>query len=222
MPIPAKRSDSAPKTARERIYSELKRWIVDGTLQPEEKISDWELAEYFSVSRTPIREAMQQLADQKLIDIYPGKESRVAPINFERAKQAYQILAALYSLALEVAFPSITADMVVKMREINKQFNQHLGRHDSVGAHQLDKQFHSIFLRVVPNEFLSNFIDILDCHVERIERLYYSSEIMRKNSVSKHEAIIVAIEQNDLETAIRVTKENWLDTLKFIPHEEME
>lgn len=221
MPIPAKKEHATPKTARERVYTELKQWIVDGTLQPEEKISDQELAEYFSVSRTPIREAMQLLADQKLINIYPGKESRVAPIDFEQAKQAYQIMAQLYALALEFAFPRVTADTVAELREINRKFDQHLSRHDSAGAHQLDKQFHGIFLRLAPNEFLSNFIDIVDCHVERIERLYYSSEMMRKDSVSKHETIISALEQGDLDAAIRGTKENWLDTLKIITYEDM-
>lgn len=76
-------------------------------------------------------------------------------------------------------------------------------------------------MRLAPNEFLSNFIDILNCHVERIERLYYSSEIMRKGSVSKHEAIISALEQGDLDAAIRGTKENWLDTLKIISRGDM-
>lgn len=220
MPIPAKKDHAAPKTARERVYTELKLWIVDGTLQPEEKISDQELAEYFSVSRTPIREAMQLLADQKLINIYPGKESRVAPIDFEQARQAYQIMAQLYALALEFAFPHVTADTAAELRRINGEFGQCLGRHDCAGAHQLDKQFHGIFLRIAPNEFLSNFIDVLDCHVERIERLYYSSDLMRKDSVSQHEAIISALEQGSLETAIRMTKENWLDTLKIISRED--
>lgn len=91
------------------------------------------------MSRTPIRETTQLLADQKLINIYPGKESCVAPIDFEQAKQTYQIMAQLYALALEFAFPRVTADTVAELREINRKFDQHLSRNDSAGAHQLDK-----------------------------------------------------------------------------------
>ena len=86
MPIPLKTEPQVPQTARQRVYSQLKKWIVNGTLTPEEKISDLELANYFSVSRTPVREAMQLLADQRLIQIFPGKESRVAPIDLEQAR----------------------------------------------------------------------------------------------------------------------------------------
>lgn len=56
-----------------------------------------------------VREAMQLLAGQKLINIYPGKESRIAPIDFEQAKRAYQVIAQLYSLAIGFAFPYITS-----------------------------------------------------------------------------------------------------------------
>ena len=73
MPIPVKTPLEKQKTAKERIYIQLREWIINGTLQPEEKISDQEISQYFSVSRTPAREAIQMLADQKLVEIYPGK-----------------------------------------------------------------------------------------------------------------------------------------------------
>lgn len=213
MPIPPKKDNLAPKTARERVYTELKQWIIDGTLQPDEKLSDHELAAYFSVSRTPVREAMQLLADQRLIYIYPGKESRVAPIDFEQASQAYQIIAQLYSLALEFAYPHINDAFLAELRNINRQFSQQFSSPNTAEAHRLDKQFHSLFLKLAPNEFLSNFIDILDCHVERSERLYYNSAVTRKDSYNQHEAIIQALERRDLPDAIEKTKENWLNTL---------
>ena len=74
MPIPKQVSYEAPKSAKMRIYEALREWIIDGTLQPGEKILDSEISQYFSVSRTPVREAIQMLAEQKLIEIRPGKE----------------------------------------------------------------------------------------------------------------------------------------------------
>ena len=53
MPIPVKTPLEKQKTAKERIYILLREWIINGTLQPEEKISDQEISQYFSVSRTP-------------------------------------------------------------------------------------------------------------------------------------------------------------------------
>lgn len=216
MPIPKKKKDDEPKTARERVYSELKRWIVEGTLQPDEKISDMELAEYFSVSRTPVREAMQLLADQKLINIYPGKESRIAPINMENTKQVYQIIAKLHCLAVEFAFPHINEKVLSELTEINHKFGEQLRHRNSASAHQYDRQFHGVFLKIASNDFLINFIDVLDCHVERIERLYYNSRLIDISSFDHHKAIIDALSKKDLDSAIQKTSENWLYTVDII------
>ena len=101
MPIPVKTPLEKQKTAKERIYIQLREWIINGTLQPEEKISDQEISQYFSVSRTPAREAIQMLADQKLVEIYPGKETRIAPVNLEEASSHYRMMAELHALAVE-------------------------------------------------------------------------------------------------------------------------
>ena len=78
MPIPVKQQTEERLTAKALVYKTLREWITDGTLQPGEQIYDQEIAKYFNVSRTPVREAMQLLADQKLLEIEPGKQSRVA------------------------------------------------------------------------------------------------------------------------------------------------
>lgn len=72
MPIPTAPASEPRQTVREKIYNTMLEWIVNGTLQPGEKILDTEIAQYFSASRTPVREAIQLLADQRLIEITPG------------------------------------------------------------------------------------------------------------------------------------------------------
>ena len=67
MPIPPAQKDAAPRTtAKERVYRTLRQWIIDGTMEPGERLNDVELAQYFSVSRTPVREAIQ-LLDRKSV-----------------------------------------------------------------------------------------------------------------------------------------------------------
>lgn len=80
MPLPKSNQPKPPRTAKERIYQTLLEWIIDGTLAPGEKLNDSEISKFFNVSRTPVREAMQLLSDQRLIDIYTEKASIVSPI----------------------------------------------------------------------------------------------------------------------------------------------
>lgn len=53
MPIPKKTETINRTTAKERVYTILQQWIVDGTLEPGERLNDADLAKYFSVSARP-------------------------------------------------------------------------------------------------------------------------------------------------------------------------
>lgn len=214
MPIPSKSLPEKPKTAKERVYSEVREWIINGTLQPDERISDQEISYYFSVSRTPVREAMQLLADQKLVTISPGKETRVAPINLKEAVQNYRIMAELQSLAVELTYPQITPQTIDELKRINKSFAIAVNTHDIENTQRFDDQFHDIFLKEVNSYFLTEFTKILKSHLQRIEILYYKEKDLISSQT--HEEIIAALEHQDLKKAKEAMRNNWLYTLEKI------
>ena len=65
-----------------------------------ERLNDADLAKYFSVSRTPVREAIQMLNEQKLVEIVPSSGTFVAPINQEDIKHVYQLLGGLQEMCI--------------------------------------------------------------------------------------------------------------------------
>lgn len=217
MPIPSPESNAEPRlTAKERIYNTLLSWIVDGVLQPEEKISDLEISKYFAVSRTPVREAMQLLADQKLVEIFPGKESRVAPIDAENTRQAYVMLAQLHALAVQFAFPKIDDGIIRELEAHNQPFKNDEKNPELSEIRARDKAFHEIFLRLAGNDFLANFSNTLYIHVTRTENLYYSVQRDYLISLNGHASIIEALKNRDLEGAMEAMKYNWLHTAEVI------
>lgn len=66
---------------RERVYEIVLRAIVTGDLEPGNQIRDVDLAESLGVSRTPVREALQRLVDEGLVETVPGAATRVTPID---------------------------------------------------------------------------------------------------------------------------------------------
>lgn len=211
MPIPLKEKNERQKTAKERVYSKVRDWIINGILQPEEKISDKDISQYFSISRTPVREAIQMLADQKLVNIYPGKETKVAPINMIEAQSNYRLIATIHALALEMAYPKLTEDHIKDLKQIDYSFTIAQKNRDVEVTEILDNQFHDIFLRLSGSPFLIEFSDILKTHIMRIEKIYY-----KKNdsfSFQSHEEIILALENRDLEGAKIAMRSNWIHTV---------
>ena len=139
MPIPKQVSYEAPKSAKMRIYEALREWIIDGTLQPGEKILDSEISQYFSVSRTPVREAIQMLAEQKLIEIRPGKESRISEIDSIDIPQTYKMLAEIHATAVEFAFDKISEGAIHRLKDANQRFEQAFLRRDIRGCRSAER-----------------------------------------------------------------------------------
>lgn len=220
MPIPVKKTKEEPKTARERIYNELKQWIIDGTMQPGERINDQEIANYFSVSRSPVREAMQMLVNQNLIEVKPGKMSCVTKIDPANTMSAYKIAAEIHSLALEYAYPKIDADTIRELNAYNMKFRQAYEKGDVKEIYKYDGEFHNVFIRLAQNPFLKEFSNILLSHTLRIEYVYFKDIKYSKKSYDQHLAIIQALKDHDLEKAKEAMRENWLHTLRIFENNQ--
>ena len=90
MPIPQQENPVNRQSTRDVIYQALRDWIIQGELQPGEKINDAELARHFHVSRTPVREAFQLLESQKLIRVVPGRSTTVTEIDKVDLEKCYR------------------------------------------------------------------------------------------------------------------------------------
>ena len=73
MPIPERPQALQRQSAKSVVYQTVCDWIITGVMKPGEKILDSELASYFNVSRTPVREALQLLQNQKLVCVIPAR-----------------------------------------------------------------------------------------------------------------------------------------------------
>lgn len=213
MPVPAAPQNETRLTVKERVYHTLLEWIVDGTLAPGEKLSDIEIARYFSASRTPVREAMQLLADQRLIDVVPGKESKVAPIDLEQAKSNYLLMGNLNAVALDMCAPSLDTAFLDRLAALHQQMQEAVQKGEYSRVRELDREFHFAFFELAGNYFLTSFFRTLYTHCIRIENLYFSQENGFSRSVRRHDTILRALRANDLATARQELLCNWTDTV---------
>jgi DNA-binding GntR family transcriptional regulator len=220
MPIPEKNVFEAPKSAKIRIYETLREWIIDGTLKPGEKILDSELSQYFSVSRTPVREAIQMLAEQKLIDVRPGRESRISEIDVSDIPETYKMLAELHSMAVEFAFSKLDGDAVRSLKDANERFTQAYKMRDIKGCRTCDNEFHDVIVELAGNDFLTSFIETLGGHASRFENIYFSKAGNMDELIHEHSEIISAIEAGDMEKAKSMMQANWLHTPEVIAKQD--
>ena len=210
MPIPHTKRRAVRESERTRIHRTLQGWIVDGTLKPNERINDHEVAEYFAVSRTPVREALQSLAEEGLVRVEPSRGTRVAPVDETMACPIYEALAALSGCAARLACQKRKAGDIERLRQLNEDFREAVAsdRHGDLSA--LDNRFHEALLDMADNPHVADMTRMLTVHANRYENLYFTRGADRMESFQEHEALIAAIEAGDVERSGRCAEENWL------------
>ncbi|NOU96241.1 FCD domain-containing protein [Paenibacillus sp. LMG 31456] len=215
MPIPTNFSTPIRMTAKERAFSQIQRWIIDGTLQPAEKLIDADLAEVLGVSRTPIREALQLLEVQGLVEMHPGKDTRVKNIEKDDILKMYPTLAALHSLAAELAAPLILSEHIELLKGFNAQFTEAIENGQPYQAMELDEQFHNVIVDVSDNSYISSFSSSLQIHIRRFKYVFLKQRITSNHeSVLEHAAIISALENRDPDKAAAMMKQNLLRPMR--------
>jgi DNA-binding GntR family transcriptional regulator len=208
MPIPTNFSSPTRVSAKERAFSQIQEWIIDGTLRPMEKVNDADLAKALGVSRTPIREALQLLNVQGFVEMFPGVGTQVTPVNPEDIGKILPPLGVLQALAAELAAPLINQQTIDLLREINQNFAEAIHKGDYFSALKQDEQFHRIIVELTQNPYISTSVSTLQAHVMR---LYYNKTIILKpRSIEEHEAILTAFEQKDKNKAAKIARTNWL------------
>jgi len=102
MPIPTSTTEAGPRRLlRDVVFEKMLAAIVDGTLEPGERLNDDELVKWLGVSRTPVREAIAQLHTYGLVEIEANRYTRVSARDDVVYAEAAQFLAGLHTLARE-------------------------------------------------------------------------------------------------------------------------
>lgn len=208
MPIPSDFLTPNRLSAKERAFNQIQEWIIDGTLQPKEKLNDAELAQALGVSRTPVREALQLLNVQGFVEMQPGVATQVTTVNKDDISKILPPLAVLQALASELATPVIDNQSIDSLHDINTKFSKAIKEGDYYSALKLDEQFHKSIVDITQNIYINNTISMLHAHVRRL--FFHKSIILTTDSVKEHEEILQAFECRDKEAASNIARKNWL------------
>ena len=156
------------------------------------------------------------LAEQKLIEVRPGRESRVSEIDVIDIPQTYRMLAEIHATAVDFAFDKLDAEAVKELKNANDRFATAYNNHDLSGCRAYDKEFHDIIIGLAGNDFLTSFAETLSSHASRVENIYFSKVADMNELIHEHNEIIEAIEAGDVERAKQCMRDNWLHTPEVI------
>jgi DNA-binding GntR family transcriptional regulator len=209
MPLPGSARPVARVSARELACEHLRDWITLGPLEPGEVVKDVEIAALLGISRTPVREALLTLAQEGLIEAFPGHQTRVAPLRFERVPHLFAIGGVLDALAAEEAATDIDEDACAEMAGILQQMRD---VSEPTRLQLLDEQFHSVYYNVASNGPLLKLLDDISLELRRFDREGFRSPELMRLANDEHAAILAALRRHDGRTAAAAARANWVQS----------
>lgn len=209
MPVPVAAASGGRQLLRDSVFLRIRDAIIDGTLEPGERLLDAELSSWLGVSRTPIREALARLEAAGLVETKPGRYTIVSPIDPRTVADAQAVTAAMNELAVRTAVPVLTAADLAAMRAANEAFAAALRAGDVVAAIAADDAFHGIPVDRAGNAAIRAVLDQYTPVLRRVERIRFAS-LVGRDSVTQHARIIELAMAGDAEAAAIETRRNWM------------
>ena len=188
------------------VYAVLRDDILNLVLPPGSPIDEILLAEQFSMSRTPIREALVRLAGEGLVTTLPNRSTVVSSIDFLNLHTFFDALTLMYRVTTRLAAQYHTVADLEIIRAYQAEFARAVEAQDALAMIATNREFHAAVAEAGRNPYYTGlFCRLLD-EGRRILRLYYSSfdDRLPHRYVVEHDDMIAAIETRDVEAADRL------------------
>jgi DNA-binding GntR family transcriptional regulator len=182
-------------------YAELKRRIIRCALEPEERITEAQLASDIGIGKTPVREALTRLIQEGLVRSIPGHGYEVTPITLGDVQDLFS-----YRLIVEPAAAQLAAGRVVAtdLRRLDELCTAHysLGDAESEARYlSANYTFHATIADASGNRRLASAVRRV---LDESERLFHLSSVLRNSSeevAHEHKDLIDALIAGDGEAA---------------------
>ncbi|MEQ8237103.1 MAG: GntR family transcriptional regulator [Syntrophomonadaceae bacterium] len=196
------------KPLRELVLDAIRSAIMNGTLQPRERLMEIQMAEELGVSRTPIREALRKLELEGFIVMVPRKGAYVADLSFKDIADVFEIRAALEGLAAGLAAERITEEELEAMERNLVEKQEAIRNNDIDRLVQVDTNFHELLYQASRNQRLSTIISNLREQIQRFRLASLSYPGRNKESLEEHKKLVEAIQARDSQLARQLATEH--------------
>lgn len=202
------------------VYENIKKRIINNSIKPGEPINEGAISEELKISKTPVREALQQLEKEGFVEIIPGKGAFASHISIQDIRELFEIREILECEVVKLTAKKVDPTTVKLLRdrfiasenEKDKEPFTHFKSGD---------QIHLFIFEAFGNKRLLEIYRRLQDHIVR-NRIYFfehSHPIRSEESFKEHLEILEALEAKDplrAEEAVRNHLKNSLEYLKKV------
>ena len=206
-------SSTVPATRSDWVEDRLRDAILRGELEPGQRLHANDLAERWAVSATPLREALQRLAGDGLVEMLPQRGARVSRLSVEEARGIYELRLLLEPVALRQSLEASDDDHRAAIRDAFARFRSSRTTHDGIDAHGA---LHAVLLSRCPSLWMGRFTTQL----ADASRLFQVTSVhagpRHRHPIAEHEAIVDAALAGDIDGCVALHERHLRSTLERI------
>ncbi len=196
---------SGGETLTDRAYSTLEEMIVTLKLAPGSAVSEAELSQMLGIGRTPIREALQRLSREKLVQILPRRGVIVSDINVKRQLGMLEVRREIERLVSRSATRRAQPQERARFAAIAAKFRKAARANDESGFVRTDNEYNELAITTARNEFAAAAMRLMQPLSRRFWYMHYKQAADMPVTANLHAAIAEAIAVGDEAAAGRAT-----------------
>jgi DNA-binding GntR family transcriptional regulator len=192
---------SARTTRAEELRVLIADEIVRGVLTPGGALDETELARRFEVSRTPVREAIRQLAASGLVETQPHRGAVVARPSEERLIGMFEAMGEIEGLCAGFSAERMTVTERRSLEKTHEELRTLIQVGDPDRHHEVNERFHNAIYSGAHNDYFAEIAEATRARVRPFRRAQFRNLGRLAKSYSEHDAVVVAIMRGDRQAA---------------------
>lgn len=188
------------KNREDMVYQVLKKEILDLELKPGQVVKENEICERFSVSRTPVRDALRMLQEQGFVITVPYRGIYVTLLNLSNIKQMIYMRVAVETMVMrdfsEIATPLVMEDIYYMLRKQKALIQTPDFKPEQF--YRLDAELHEIWFEATKKKKLWEMLQEQQLHYTRFRMLDFVTETDFARIIGEHEELISLLEKKDI------------------------
>jgi DNA-binding GntR family transcriptional regulator len=194
---------------KEQAYSELRARILRNDYSPGTFLAERQLAAQLGMSKTPVKAALERLAQEGFISVSPQQGIVVRDLTFEEIADLYQIRLGLEGFVLRSVTGSLTNEQVRQLNENLEMQAENQTDADCLRAAELDARFHLLFSEFLANQEIVRVMrQLIDKMHRVITRVFRAHPARAQSSLAEHEELARAAIDGDGEKAARLLEKH--------------
>lgn len=186
----------------EKLRESIEEEVATGKLLPGTHLDEIELAARFGVSRTPIREALSQLAGEGLVETQPRRGVVVAQVSPQRLVEMFEVMAELEAMCARLASRRISESDMLALEAVHERCRVAAERRDPDAYFYANEEFHQAIYSASHSGFLAEQAHALQRKLRPYRRLQLRVRNRLQRSFDEHQGIVDAIRVGAAELAV--------------------